>query len=142
MVAFQGHVPWSIWIHNWWVRGFLRYQPYFGYALSYYQCTKISPKLSKFAKIYPKTMSLWKFEIPPKSDFLIIFKKINSYGREALKHVLIFWIFNTTIFYMSFLLSKNSLRMWILAYLLVKNDFFLQCSTCLVDMRFCRQVPN
>jgi hypothetical protein len=37
----------------------------------------------------------------------------------------IVWIFNTTIFYMSFLLSKNGLCMWISAYPLAENDFFL-----------------
>jgi hypothetical protein len=35
------------------------------------------------------------------------------------------WIFNKIIFYMSFLLSNNGFCMWISAYSLAENDFFL-----------------
>jgi hypothetical protein len=35
------------------------------------------------------------------------------------------WIFNTTIFYMPFLLSENSFCMRISTYPLVENNFFL-----------------
>ena len=58
-------------------------------------------------------------------------------------HVLAIWIFNTTILEMSFLLSKYGpclVNFSIPHYGIL--FFFPQCSTYLVDMRFCRYVPN
>jgi hypothetical protein len=37
------------------------------------------PKLPKFAKIYPKTISLRSFEMPPKLEILVFFKNKNFY---------------------------------------------------------------
>jgi hypothetical protein len=37
------------------------------------------PKLPKFAKICPKTISLRNFEMPPKIEILIFFKNKNLY---------------------------------------------------------------
>jgi hypothetical protein len=68
---------------------------------------------------------------------------------ETPKYVLNVWIFDTTIFYMHFLLSKYCLCKWISAYPQwhVEYNFFLTscgiwCSTPLVGMRFCKYVPN
>jgi hypothetical protein len=36
-------------------------------------------KLPKFAKIYPKTISLRNFEMPPKIEILVFFKNKNFY---------------------------------------------------------------
>jgi hypothetical protein len=71
-----------------------------------------SPKLPKFGKMCPKTISLKNFEIPPKIEILTFFSKKNIlYVDDALKHVLTIWNFNKTIFCMLFLLSKNGLCM-------------------------------
>jgi hypothetical protein len=61
-----------------------------------------SPKLPKFVKICPKTISLRNFEIPPQIEILIFFKKKILYVEDAPKHVLTVWIFHTTIFCMPF----------------------------------------
>jgi hypothetical protein len=45
--------------------------------------------------------------------------------RKALDYVFTIWIFNIIFFYMSFLLSKNGLCMWLSACPLVGNNFFL-----------------
>ena len=37
------------------------------------------PKLPKFAKISPKTISLKNFEMPPKTGILVFFKNKNFY---------------------------------------------------------------
>jgi hypothetical protein len=64
------------------------------------------------------------------------------YVEDAPKHALTVWIFNKTNFCMPFSLSKNGLCMWISAYPLVENNFFSQCSTPLVGIRFCRHKSN
>jgi hypothetical protein len=46
----------------------------------------------------------------------------------------ILWIFNTIIFHMLFLLSKNSLYKWISACPFVQNDVFLKIPYNFVDM--------
>jgi hypothetical protein len=63
---------------------------------------------TKSAQICPKAISLRNFEIPPKIEILISSKKKETlqHIKEGPKYVLSIWIFNTTIFYMSFLLSK------------------------------------
>jgi hypothetical protein len=38
-----------------------------------------NPKLPKFAKICPKTISLRNFEMPPKIEILVFFKNKNFY---------------------------------------------------------------
>jgi hypothetical protein len=62
--------------------------------------------------------------MPPKIEILISFQKKILYVEDAPKHILIVWIFNTTIFCMPFLLSKNGLCMWISAYPVVENIYF------------------
>jgi hypothetical protein len=74
-------------------------------------------------------------------DFKFFQKKI-LYVEDAPKHYFTVWIFNTTIFCMPPLLSKNDLCMWISTFPLVEFLFFSQCSTPLVGMRFYRHIPN
>jgi hypothetical protein len=66
------------------------------------ESTQNSPKLPNFIKIYPKAISLRNFEIPPKFEIIIFFRKKILYVEDAPKHVLTVWIFNTTIFCMPF----------------------------------------
>jgi hypothetical protein len=73
----------------------------------------------------PKTAQIWNFEIPPKIEILVLLKNKIVCVEEALEHVFTVWIFNPRIFHMLFLLSKNGLCMWISAYPLAENDFFL-----------------
>jgi hypothetical protein len=122
MVAFQWAVACNIWTHCWKVMGFWRFQPKFGHALSHCECMKICPKLPKFAKICPK-MKLW--NTTKKRDFNVFQKYKFLRVEEALKHVSTVRIFNPRINHMLFLLSKNGLCMWISAYPLVENNFFL-----------------
>jgi hypothetical protein len=76
------------------------------------ECAQNSPKLPNFVKICPKSTSLRNFEILPKIKILIyFFKQKILYVEDAPKHVLTVWIFNTPIFSMPFLLSKNDLCM-------------------------------
>jgi hypothetical protein len=95
----------------------LRFQPKFGHCL----CSKICPKLPKFTKICPKT-KLWN---STKNQDFSVFQN-QKFLHEALEHVFIVWIFNPIIFHMLFLLSKNGLCMWILAYPFVQNDVFFK----------------
>jgi hypothetical protein len=122
MVAFQWAIPCNIWTRGSWVRAFLRFQPCFGHALSHCLCGKFCPKLLKFAQICPK-VKLW--NSTKNRDFRVFQKYKFVQVEEALEHVFAVWIFNPRIFYMSFLLSKNGLCMWISAYPLAENDFFL-----------------
>jgi hypothetical protein len=55
------------------------------------------PNLSKSAQ-------RWNFEIPPKIEILVFFKKKIERVEEALEHVSTVWIFNPRIFHMLFLL--------------------------------------
>jgi hypothetical protein len=64
----------------------------------------------------PKSAQRWNFEIPPKIEILV---------EGALEYISDVGIFNPRIFHMLFLLSKNGLGMWISAYPLAENDFFL-----------------
>jgi hypothetical protein len=43
------------------------------------ESTQNCPKLPKFAKIYPKTISFGNFEIPPKIEILMFFTKLKAY---------------------------------------------------------------
>jgi hypothetical protein len=77
--------------------------------------------LSKFVQ---RQLALGTLKYHQKLRFWFFSKKI-MYIENAPEHVLAIWIFNTTIFCMPFLLSKSGLCMWISAYLLVENNFFL-----------------
>jgi hypothetical protein len=66
---------------------------------------------AKSAQIYPKTISLRNFEMPPKIEILVFFKKNKFCVEEALEYLFTAWNLNIIIFHMSFLLSKNSLCM-------------------------------
>jgi hypothetical protein len=46
------------------------------------KATQNFPKLPKFAKIYPKTISLRNFEMPPKIEILMFLKKKNLYLKK------------------------------------------------------------
>jgi hypothetical protein len=89
---------------------------------SHYECRKICPKLPKFVKICPK-MKLW--NTTKNRDFSIFQKQKFLRVEEALEHVSTVRIFNPRNFHMLFLLLKNGLCMWISAYPLVENNFFL-----------------
>jgi hypothetical protein len=65
--------------------------------------------LPKTAKICPKTITLRNFEMPPKIEIFIFFKRNkNLHVVETLKHVLTLWIFRKIIFYMSFYCQKTT----------------------------------
>jgi hypothetical protein len=83
---------------------------------------KTTQNCPKFAKICPK-IKLW--NSTKNRDFSIFQKYKFLRVEEALEHVFTVRIFNPRIFYMLFLLSRNGLRMWISAYPLAENDFFL-----------------
>jgi hypothetical protein len=118
MVAFQRAVACNIWTHNWKVMGFWRFQSKFGHALSHCECS-ILPKIAKICQNLPKD------EIPPKIEILVFFKKKKLLRvEEALEHASTIRIFNPRIFHILFVLSKNSLCMWILVYPFVENIFF------------------
>jgi hypothetical protein len=60
----------------------------------------------------PKCAQRQNFEIPPKIEILVFFKKKKILlVEEALEHVSTIWIFNPRIFHMLFLLSTNGLCM-------------------------------
>jgi hypothetical protein len=83
---------------------FLRFKPKFGHALSHCQCSKICPKL-------PKIAQKQNFEIPPKIEILVFFKKKIVRVEDALEHVSTIQIFNPRFFHMLFLLSLIGLCM-------------------------------
>jgi hypothetical protein len=71
------------------------------------ESTQNCPKVPNFAKICPKTICLRNFEIPPKIEILMFFKKenlVHGRGTKACVHSL---DFQYNFFYMPFLLSKN-----------------------------------
>jgi hypothetical protein len=68
---------------------------------------QICPKVPKSAEICPKTISLKNFEIPPKYEIFLFFLFFILFVEEALSYMLTVWIFNTSIFHMPVLLSKN-----------------------------------
>ena len=73
----------------------------------------------------PKFAQKRNFEIPQKIKILVFFQKQKFlHIEEALEYVFSVWIFNSRIFHMLFLLSKNGLCMWISFYPLVENDEF------------------
>jgi hypothetical protein len=96
-----------------------------------------NPKQPNFAEIYPKTISLRNYEIPPKIEILMFFKKksIHRGGTKACAHHLDFQYNNFYAFSIvnAFVSEFQHTPLW---------NFFSQCSTSLVDMRFCRHVPN
>jgi hypothetical protein len=82
----------------------------FSRSLSMLSATANAAKSIQNYQNLPKFAQRWNFEIP----------RIE----EALEHISTVRIFNPRIFHMLFLLSKNGLCMWILAYPLVEiNDF-------------------
>jgi hypothetical protein len=99
------------------------------------------PKLPNFVKICPKIINLRNFEIPPKVEILIIFKKKILYIEDTLKHVFTIWIFNTKFFVCLFHCQKTAFvcefkntPLW--------KIVFSQCSTLPMGMRFYRHIPN
>jgi hypothetical protein len=68
-------------------------------------------KLPKTTKICPKIISSRNFEIPPKIEILVYFKKKLPCVERAPKHEYTIWIFNLRIFHMPFSMSKNGLCM-------------------------------
>jgi hypothetical protein len=87
---------------------------------------QILPKTAQnyqiFAKICPKA-KLW--NTTKNRDFRVFQKYKFVCVEEALEHVFTVWIFNPRIFYVFFIVKKNGLCMWISAYPLAENDFFL-----------------
>jgi hypothetical protein len=67
------------------------------------------PKLPKFAKIYPKTISLRNFEMPPKIEIFVFLKKKKFLCvEEALEYVLTIWIFKKIKFICLFYCPKTA----------------------------------
>jgi hypothetical protein len=82
MVAFQLDATHNVWTHGSKVMRFLIFQPKFGHALTIVnavESAQFCPKLPKSAKIYPKTISLKNFEMPPKIEILLFLKNRNFY---------------------------------------------------------------
>jgi hypothetical protein len=73
----------------------------------------------------PKSAQRWNFKIPAKIETLVFFKNKNLYSRRGTGACFHHSDFNPRIFHMLFLLSKKGLCMWISAYPLAENDFFL-----------------
>jgi hypothetical protein len=74
--------------------------------------------------------------MPPKIEILVFFKKKILCVEEVLEYMFTVWNFNTIIFYISFLFFKKWPLYVNFNIPLVENDFFSQCSTPLVGMRF------
>jgi hypothetical protein len=66
---------------------------------------------TKSAQTYLKTISLKNFEMPPKIETLVFHKIKILYVEEALEYVFTFWIFNTIIFHVIFVVKKRTLYM-------------------------------
>jgi hypothetical protein len=67
-------------------------------------------KLPNFVKTRPKTIRLRNFEVAVKIEiFRLLQKEDFSYVKDIAKHVLIVWIFNTTIFSMSFYSQETAI---------------------------------
>jgi hypothetical protein len=64
--------------------------------------------LTKTTRIGPKKL-FKNFEIPPKIESLVFFKKMLPCVEGTPKHVHTIWISNTRIFHMPFSMSKNGL---------------------------------
>jgi hypothetical protein len=114
---------------------FLRFQVIFGHVVSHCQCSKIYPKLPKFAQ-------RWKFEIPPKIKILVFFKNkicMCRGGTRACLHCLDFQSKNFS--YAIFIVKNWPLYVNFSIPLCAKWCFF-QGSIPLMDMRFCWYVPN
>jgi hypothetical protein len=116
----------------------LRFQPKLGHAGSHCQCSKIYPKLPKFAKICPK-MKLWNFA--KNRDFSFFQKKILRVegATRACFHRSDFQSKNFS--YAIFIVKKRPLYVNFNVPPCEKW-FFSQCSTPLVGMRFWGHVPN
>jgi hypothetical protein len=72
---------------------YLRLEMYRERPLVAFQWSKIYPNLPKTAQISLKTISSWNFEIPPKIEILVFFKKKTSMCRRDIKALrLRFWL--------------------------------------------------
>jgi hypothetical protein len=97
-----------------------------GHAVSHCQCSKICPNLPKIAQKLPKFAQKQNFEIPPKIEILVFLKNKNCMCRRGTKACFHHSDFQCKKFsYAIFIVKKNGLCMWISAYPLAKNDFFL-----------------
>jgi hypothetical protein len=105
LVAFQWAAIRKVWTYGSKVMRFLRFQPKFGHAISHCLCSKICPKLPKFAKICPKT-KLW--NTTKNRDFSFFQNQQFLHVEEALEHVFTVRIFNPIIFYMLFYCQKSA----------------------------------
>jgi hypothetical protein len=101
--------------------GFWRFQPKFGHALS---TTVNGGKSAQNCPNFSKSAQRWNFEIPPKIEILVFFKKKKFMYRGGTRACFYHSDFQSKIFRMLFLLSKNGLCMWISAYPFAKNNFF------------------
>jgi hypothetical protein len=103
---------------------------------------QICPKPPKIAKICPKTISLGNFEILPKIEILMFFKKLKAYvrrGTNAYAHLLGFQYNN---FGDVFSIVKKQPLLVNFSIPHCGKYFFPQRSTFLMGMRLCRHVPN
>jgi hypothetical protein len=106
------------------------------------QPLSMQQNLPKSAKIYPKTISLRNFEMPPKIEILVCFKKKKSTCRGSTRvyfHRLDFQYNSFLYFFFIFRYRPLNVNFSIPP---CKKWFFSQCSTPLVGMRFWGHVPN
>jgi hypothetical protein len=75
------------------------------------ESAQICPKLPKFAKICPKTISLRNFEMPPKIEILVLSKIKNSMCRRSTRIYVHHLDFQYNNFLYVFLIVKNGLCM-------------------------------
>jgi hypothetical protein len=99
-------------------------------------------KLPNFVKTCPKTIRLRNFEVAVKIEiFRLLQKEDFSYVKDIAKNVLIVWIFNTTIFSMSFY-SQETAVVSEFQHFSLSKIIFSECYTSLVGRSFYRHMPN
>ena len=135
MVAFQWVVACNIWTHSWKFIEYWRFQPCFVHALSHCECSKIYPKLPKFAQRQ-------NFEIPPKFEILVFSKNKYSICRWGTRSCFRYLDFQSKNFsYAIFIVKKWPLYVNF-SIPPCGNWWFSHSSTSSLGMRFCGHVPN
>jgi hypothetical protein len=90
-----------------------------------FNAVEFAQKFQNLPKFAFKIYSFRNFEIRPKINILLFFKKNNLNVKEAPKHVPTTWIFNTTIFYVPLFSPKEQTLYMKLSIALVEDNFFL-----------------
>jgi hypothetical protein len=101
------------------------------------------PSLPHFVKIFPKTISLRNFEIPPKFEVIIIFwKRKVLVQRRRIKACAHHLNFQCNSFWYAFSIVKKCPLDVNFSIIPCGKSFFSQCSTPLAGVRFSRQIIN